>query len=964
MMKTSCHKRLFIDLETFSSSNLSKTGVYKYAESVDFEILLLAYSFDVGEVEVVDLAKGEKIPSKVLDSLTDEKVEKWAFNATFERICLSRFLDLPTGEYIDPKSWYCTMVWSLYLGLPISLEGVGRVLGLAKQKLNEGKSFIRYFCMPCKATKTNGKRTRNLPKDEPEKWENFKKYNKRDVQAELEIHERLSHFPLPSIEWNHYHLDQEINDRGVEIDSTLVEKSIALDNMLREENMERAIELTGLENPNSPMQLKGWLNDKGLDIDSLAKKKVEDALETAEGDIKRVLELRQELSKSSVKKYAAMENVQGTDKRVRGLIQFYGASRTGRYSGRLIQVQNLRRNNIKDLELTRSLVRDGEFETIELLYDSPSDILSQLIRTAFIPKKDHRFIVSDFSAIEARVLSWLADESWRMEAFEKGEDIYCQAASHMFGIPVEKDGVNGHLRSKGKIAELACIAQGELVLTDKGLVPIQDIKLSHKLWDGESWVGHEGLIYQGEREVINYEGLRATKDHLVWIEGKSGPVQFEQAATSSSHLLQTGDGRRAIWLGENNQSRKKMGQELEPLLCTNKMYRMPKCSMDKSWKFKNRKIKRMPGMFSTKTNSTMVRQKTNSSKAKMRKPKGQRFQKLWRQGDRIQLLKYFRSRPIFNRRVWSTREKTRNRSHRQRGSLRKRQYSICHTYKKQLQQEKYSLKRVPSKTLALCKRRSYKKTIRGINKERCYPVSRISCERKTKELEANPGKVRVYDIRNVGKHNRFTVSGKLVHNCGYGGSVGALKAMGALDMGIEEGELQGIVDSWREANPNIVNLWWDIDRVLKKVIKTRAKQSYKSLTISYEKGILFIELPSGRRLSYVKPRMGINRFGGESITYEGIGIGRKWERIESYGAKFVENIIQAISRDILAEAMIRLNEKGFKTVMHIHDEVVLEVPENESSIEEINKIMSIQPKWAKGLILDADGFECKFYQKD
>lgn len=650
-MKISYPKRIFIDLETFSSIDLSKAGVYKYAESGDFEILLLAYSFDDGKVNLVDLAKGEKVPSNVIEALKDESIEKWAFNANFERVCLSSYL----GEKLDSKSWYCTMVWSLYLGLPISLENVGRVLGLEKQKLSEGKSLIRYFCMPCKATKANGERTRNLPSHDPEKWETFKKYNKRDVEVELEIHERLSHFPLPDIEWQHYHLDQEINDRGIEIDSTLVEKAISLDDKLREENMDRAIKITGLENPNSPMQLKGWLNDKGLDIDSLAKKKVEAALETAEGSVKEVLQLRQELSKSSVKKYAAMENVQGNDKRVRGLIQFYGASRTGRYSGRLIQVQNLRRNKIKDLNLARSLVRNGDFETVELLYDSPSDILSQLIRTAFIPKEGHRFIVSDFSAIEARVLSWLADESWRMDAFAKGEDIYCQAASHMFGIPVQKNGVNGHLRSKGKIAELAC---------------------------------------------------------------------------------------------------------------------------------------------------------------------------------------------------------------------------------------------------------------------------------------------------------------------GYGGSVGALKAMGALDMGIEEGELQGIVDSWREANPNIVNFWWDIDRTIKKVIKTRAKQKYKNLTFLYEKGILFIELPSGRRLSYVKPGIGINRFGGESITYEGIGIGRKWERIESYGAKFVENIIQAISRDILAEAMIRLNKKGFKIVMHIHDEVVLEVPKDERSIEEVNKIMSIQPKWAKGLILDADGFECNFYQKD
>lgn len=644
-------KQLIMDIETYSSIDLSKSGVYRYSESEDFEILLFACSIDGGEVSIVDLSSGEKIPSEILDALTDDSVEKWAFNANFERVCLSRFL----GKMLKPDSWYCTMVWSAYLGFPLSLEKVGKVLGLEKQKLSEGKNLIRYFCMPCKPTKANNQRTRNLPKHERLKWEEFKEYNKRDVETELAIHERLSHFPFPESEWKHYHLDQEINDRGIQIDSTLVNNAIRFDKQLKEENMTRAIKLTGLENPNSPMQLKEWLNNQGLEIDSLAKKEVEAALERATGDVKEALELRQELSKSSVKKYTAMENVKGLDERVRGLIQFYGANRTGRYSGRLIQVQNLRRNNLKDLNLARSLVRDGEFETIELLFDSPSDVLSQLIRTAFIPREGHRFIVSDFSAIEARVLSWLAGERWRMDAFAKGEDIYCQSASQMFSLPVEKNGLNGHLRSKGKIAELAC---------------------------------------------------------------------------------------------------------------------------------------------------------------------------------------------------------------------------------------------------------------------------------------------------------------------GYGGSIGALKAMGALEMGIEESELQGIVDSWREANPNIVELWWDIDRIIKNVIKTRSRVKFKNLVFSYEKGILFIQLPSGRRLSYIKPQMGVNIFGGESITYEGTGLGNKWERIESYGAKFVENIVQAISRDILAEAMLRLNKKGYEIVMHVHDEVVLEVPKGTSSIEEVNKVMSVQPEWAKGLVLNADGFECEFYKKD
>lgn len=642
-------KKISIDIETFSSVDLGKCGVYKYAESEDFEILLFAYSIDDGEVKVIDLSNDEIIPAKILSALSDESIEKWAFNANFERVCLSRFL----GEKLKPQGWRCTMIWSAYLGLPLSLEKVGEVLKLNKQKMNEGKALIRYFSIPCKPTKRNGIRTRNLPHHDLEKWSTFKEYNKRDVETEMEIKKKLSAFPMPQSEWENYWIDQNINDRGILIDEALVDSAIKFDEILREENMKRAIELTSLENPNSPLQLKEWLNKKGLEIDSLAKKDVESALENTDGDIKEILELRQELSKSSVRKYDAMKNVKGKGNRARGLIQFYGANRTGRYSGRLIQVQNLRRNNLKDLELARSLVKNKDYETLEILYESPSDVLSQLIRTAFIPKEDTRFIVSDFSAIEARVLAWLAGEKWVLDAFENGEDLYCRTASRMFGVPVEKHGVNGHLRQKGKIATLAC---------------------------------------------------------------------------------------------------------------------------------------------------------------------------------------------------------------------------------------------------------------------------------------------------------------------GYQGALGALKAMGGIEMGLSEDELQSIVDSWREANPNIVSLWWDIDSVVKRVVKTRTKEEYKNLVISYEKGILFIQLPSKRRLAYPKAKIGTNRFGGESIVYQGIVVGNKWDKIESYGGKFVENIVQAIARDILAGAMMRLEKKGFNIVMHIHDEVVIE--SDSSSIEEINEIMSIVPSWAPGLILDADGFESEFYKKD
>ena len=951
-------KRLSIDLETYSSVDLGKSGVYKYAESEDFEILLFAYSIDDGEVKVVDLASGEIIPEEILSALSDESIEKWAFNANFERVCLSKFL----GERLKPQGWYCTMIWSAYLGLPLSLEKVGEVLKLDKQKMNEGKTLIRYFSIPCKPTKTNGMRTRNLPHHDLKKWSIFKEYNQRDVETEMAIKKKLSAFPMPQSEWENYWIDQNINDRGILIDEVLVDSAIKFDEILREENMLRAIELTSLENPNSPLQLKEWLNKKGLEIESLAKKDVESALKNVEGDIKEVLELRQELSKSSVRKYDAMKNVKGKDNRARGLIQFYGANRTGRYSGRLIQVQNLRRNNLKDLELARSLVKNRDYETMEILYESPSDILSQLIRTAFISKEGTRFIISDFSAIEARVLAWLAGEQWVLDAFENGEDIYCRTASRMFGVPVEKHGVNGHLRQKGKIATLACIAEGELVLTDKGLVPIENLTKAHKLWDGENWVSHDGVIYKGIGEVIEYDGLRATKDHIVWIEGQEKPIQFGEAAASGAHLLQSGNGRRAIRVGEDYKSRKKMGEKLEFLLCPNKMSRMWKHSMARQGKFNDRKVKRVSSLFPTKTNSTMVGQKANSSKAKVYQPKRSRIEKLWRKRNKIQVSFNSRGRSLFNRKIWIAKKRTRNRQNRQQWALRKRQLKICDSYRECFEHEKYCINRISSKILALCTKCCYKETFKRIKPRRNYRRCRISCIREKKKLERYRSKTRLYDIRNAGKNNRFTVSGKLVHNCGYQGALGALKAMGGIEMGLSEDELQSIVDSWREANPNIVSLWWDIDSVVKRVVKTRSKEKYKSLVISYEKGILFIELPSKRRLAYLKAKIGTNRFGGESVVYEGIVVGNKWDKIESYGGKFVENIIQAIARDILAEAMMRLEKKGFNIVMHIHDEVVIE--SDSSSIKEINEIMSLVPSWAPRLILDADGFESEFYKKD
>lgn len=645
-------KTLSIDIETYSPEPLAKCGVYRYCQAPEFEMLLFGYSVDSGPVQVVDLAAGERIPADVLAALTDPAVSKWAFNAQFERVCLSRYLGYPVGRYLDPDSWYCTMVWSATLGLPLSLEGVGAVLGLEKQKLKEGKDLVRYFCTPAKAR--DGSTFRRLPTDAPEKWISFKAYNLRDVETEMSIQQKLSRFPVSPGEWDNYHLDQRINDRGILLDRTLVSQAIRCDERFKRTHLEQARSVTGLENPNSPAQLKAWLAEKGVEAESLSKASVLELLSHAEGEVELALSLRQELAKSSVKKYTAMESVVCPDDRARGLIQFYGANRTGRFAGRLIQVQNLPQNHLPDLKQARTLVRDGRFDAVELLYDSVPLVLSELIRTAFIPKPGCRFFVADFSAIEARVIAWIAGEQWRQEVFAQGGDIYCASASQMFHVPVVKHGVNGHLRQKGKIAELAL---------------------------------------------------------------------------------------------------------------------------------------------------------------------------------------------------------------------------------------------------------------------------------------------------------------------GYGGSVGALKAMGALNYGLTEEELKPLVDAWRQSNPRIVKFWWDVDRAATTCVRDRVPAETHGIRFLYQSGMMFIVLPSGRKLVYVKPKMGVNRYGSESVTYEGVGEQKKWLRLESYGPKFVENIVQATARDILVEAMRRLEAAGYQIVMHVHDEAVIEAPAD-SSLEDICAIMGQTPAWAGGLLLRADGYVCDFYQKD
>ena len=649
-------KSISIDLETRSSVDISKSGVYRYAEAEDFAILLFAYAVDRGAVEVIDLVGGEQIPQEILDALTDESVIKWAFNANFERVCLSRYLSdlgialdpfrdnhlLSTecAHFLNPRSWRCTMVWSAYMGLPLSLAAVGRVLGLEEQKMTEGKALIRYFSTP--------------PFHEPtgEKWEIFKSYNRRDVEVEMAIQQRIFKYPVPPSVWEEYVLDQEINDRGIRLDMPFVENAVKIDALTKEKLTDRLKTLTGLENPNSVVQMKAWLKERGVETESLDKKAMAALLANVPAPLKEVLELRQQLAKSSVKKYQAMQNTVCADSRARGMFQFYGANRTGRFSGRHIQLQNLPQNHLTDLECARDLVRQGNYAALEMLYESVSDVLSQLIRTAFIPKEGRKFIVADFSAIEARVLSWLAKERWRMDVFANDGDIYCATAGRMFHCNVVKHGENGHLRQYGKLAELSS---------------------------------------------------------------------------------------------------------------------------------------------------------------------------------------------------------------------------------------------------------------------------------------------------------------------GYGGSVGALKAFGALESGMKEEELKPLVDAWRAANPNIVDFWWAVDRAAKDCIKERSTKVTHGIRFIYQGGMMFIELPCGRRLAYVKPRIGENKFGGESITYMGLDLSKKWARIESYGPKLVENITQAISRDILCYVMQTL--RNMEIVAHVHDEIIIECDER-TSLSAVCEQMARTPPWAEGLLLHADGFECAFYQKD
>ena len=956
---------LSIDLETYSSADLSKCGVYRYVEADDFEILLLAYAFDEDEVRIVDMACGESVPQEIWDAIDNPGIIKAAWNAQFERTCIGHYL----GRVLSPDSWQCSMIHAASLSLPLALRNAALVLKTGEQKDRAGENLIKYFSVPCKPTKSNGGRTRNLPQHDPEGWRKFKDYCLQDVRTERDIRKRLEAFPMPEAEWNYYHMDQRINDRGVRIDTVLVQQAIACDLMLSDEMTKKAYELTGLENPNSVSQLKQWLEEKGIPMESLGKKDV--AAMIAELDKNGcdqealdMLKLRLQMAKSSVKKYQAAERYVNQDGRAKGLFQFYGANRTGRFSGRGIQLQNLPQNHMSTLDEARELVKMGCFEAVEMLYGNTPDVLSQLIRTMLVPKEGCEFIVADFSAIEARVLAWEADEQWRLDAFEKGADIYCESASQMFHVPVVKHGVNGDLRQKGKVAELACIAEGSLVLTNQGLVPIEDVMPEQKVWDGREWVTHGGVIYKGEREVIEYEGLTATPDHLVFIEGETEPVYFGIAAACGAHLIQSGYGGTAIRLGENNWSGETVEQRVEPLLCPDRVYGMRHCPMDNFGKSYKRTVQRMPVLFSAEADTAMAGQKADCCETAVREPKRSRLSQLWGKRHPIRFSGSDRSGDLSNRKIRASRQKNGDRQDRQQWELCSGQYPFCDTQAEQPQQTMYGAFPLRSGILALCTFGGYTKAVFRIDAGRDYSGCRNSCVRKTKELAVYRGKVRVYDIRNAGRCHRFTVSGRLVHNCGYGGSVGALISMGALDMGLKESELPDLIQNWREANPKIVQYWWDVEKAAAETVKTHEEHSIKRIRFQYYSGTLWMELPSGRKLAYLQPKLQPNRFGRMSLTFCGTGANNKWQRQETYSGKIVENATQAIARDILTEAMWRLEKAGFEIVGHVHDEVIIEAPLGKYTPEDICKVMAANPRWCMDLPLAAAGYRGDYYFKD
>ena len=950
-----------IDVETYSSAPLPKCGVYRYCDAPDFEILLFSYAFDDEPVQTIDLASGETLPKEAISALEDPDIIKVAYNAQFERVCLSRYL----GHWLDPHQWRCTMVMAAYLTLPGRLADAAVALGTTEKKMEEGKDLIRYFSVPCKPTKTNGGRTRNLPADAPEKWAVYRQYNAQDVEVERAIRKALEKYPLPEQEWELYALDQQINDRGVRVDKKFVKKAIAVDAVFAQAAYQRAKELTALENPGSVNQLKAWLADQDMPMESLAKKIVQEKATQTDGIVAELLNLRLELSKTSVKKYEAMARCVCGDGRVHGLLQFYGANRTGRWAGRLVQAQNLPQNHLPDLDLAREIVKNGDEELLDTLYASVPGTLSELIRTAFIPKDGCRFLVADFSAIEARVLAWLANEEWVLEEFRGKGKIYEATASRMFHIPQEsivKGNPNYEYRQKGKQATLSCIAEGQLVLTDHGLIQIENVKQYHRLWDGENWVSHEGVVYRGQREVMTYDGLTATADHLVWIEGQARPVYFGFAAASGAHLMRTEYCGQAIRMGKDNQPGKTVERAMEPVLRTDGMRFLPQYSMDVSFQSDSGNIQRVSKLLSeAQADSNVAGAAADRCKRTLRKPQRQAVSFIWRPRRQILLSVRHSGGNLDSEKCSECTAGVRDGSHRQQRSLCAGEHPICSQRKESGQPARDGIIGMGSGILALFSKCGHQDAVFRENTGRNHRISAGGGAHEAKKLEAHRRTARLYDIRNAGPYHRFTVSGRLVHNCGYGGGVGALKAMGAK---MPEKEMQPLVDAWRAANPNIVAFWGALDRAARTVIRRKTSARVGKVILYWQDDKMFMRLPSGRNLCYQSPHFTENRFGNDAIGYYAPNAAGQMVVQETFGGKLAENATQAIARDILAHALLTLEKNGYPVVFHVHDEAVIEMSNGQGSLGEACRLMAIAPDWAEDLPLRADGYECPYYRKD
>lgn len=906
-------KHIHIDIETFSAVDLKECGVYRYADDPTFEILLLAYAVGDKPIKVIDLARGEQLPEGLIKAIQDPSIIKLAHNATFERVCLSKHLKTK----LDASQWECTMIRAATMGMPHSLAEVAKALELDEQKMVEGKKLISLFCRP--QTDKEGNTYKVGPEDEPEKWETFKEYCGQDVEVERAIEKKLESKPQTTEEEKKiYEIDQKINDKGALVEMRMVHNILAYYDDYNTRLTEEAQRISGIENPKSAVQAKKWLVSKGIEVVSLDKDAVKDLLSDKElpSEIKKFLKIKQELGKTSIMKYDAMKRAVCSDGRVHGMLQFYGAERTGRWAGRIVQLQNLPKNKISDLDLAREIVLENDFELLEMLYKAPLNICSQLIRTAFIAPDGYTFAVADYSAIEARVIAWLANEEWRQKVFEGGGKIYEASASQMFNVPIEKITKDSPLRAKGKVAELACIAEGTLILTNKGPVSIEKITKAHMLWDGSDFVNHEGLIYKGIREVITYEGLTATKDHLVWVKGEDRPIQFSEAAKSGKHLLQSSPTGRHLRAYKNNKHRKKIYSGMVKRYGTGGMPKLQEGQLASSFKLNKREIERMPNMQPAKTSTKMVRPKIYCSKATMYKSKRQKLQKLWRSGYRVQVQQCIRGLPVYGRRLWTSGPKNGDRSNRCKWPL-----------------------------------RTWKPKVGNAQNKLSEPK-------------------KVYDILNCGPNNRYTANGYLVHNCGYGGGVEALKAMGAEEMGLTEDELRDIITAWRKASPNIVNFWKDVENAAKRAISNPGKHvPLRNLSFQMKEESLFVKLPSGRELAYYKAQLRRNPTRqGIEITYYGREKDTgKWQRISTYGGKMVENITQAVARDCLAWALIKMDEAKICPVFHVHDEVVVEVTEEDKDkhVAKIIGLMTLKGvEWIKGLKLTADAYTTKYYMKD